>query len=232
MVLRNGVASIVSSIKQYANAVCVLAHIDAAKGVLSVTNQTELTDAFEAKPGGVEIRFDLSDITDGTHKRLIEGLPKLRGSDAHHPDNAGLRTCWLKMSELNFDGLKSALLDHENCVLLDSLPPSEPSLQLRKLKLKTRICRSEDGQPAELEFSPFYNAIIGSRGSGKSTIIESIRLGMRKVNELSPKLDETLERFKSIGKGMSEDSEIECTYRKDGSCKGQLKLETVLGGFL
>ncbi|EGR0171676.1 histidinol phosphatase [Vibrio alginolyticus] len=217
LVLRDGVASIVSSIKQYENAVSVLAHIDAAKGVLSVTNQTELTDAFEAKPDAVEIRFDLTDITDGTHKRLIEDLPKLRGSDAHHPDNAGLRTCWLKMSELNFDGLKSALLDHKNCVLLDSLPPSEPSLQLRKLKLKTRICSSEDGQPAELEFNPFYNAIIGSRGSGKSTIIESIRLGMRKVNELSPKLDKTLERFKSIGKGMSEDSEIECTYRKDGS---------------
>ncbi|WP_163920897.1 anti-phage protein Ppl [Photobacterium sp. Alg240-V54] len=217
LVLRGGVASIISSIKQYTNAVCILAHIDAAKGILSVSNQTELNNAFEAKPDGLEIRFNLSDITNGTHKRLIEDLPKLRGSDAHHPDNAGLRTCWLKMSELNFDGLKSALLDHENCILLDSLPPLEPNFQLRKLKLKTRICSSEDNQPTELEFSPFYNAIIGSRGSGKSTIIESIRLGMRKDNDLSPKLNETIERFKSIGKGMDEDSEIECTYRKDGS---------------
>ncbi|EKO3839027.1 AAA family ATPase [Vibrio harveyi] len=217
LVLRSGVASIVSSIKQYENAVCILAHIDATKGILGVTNQTELTDAFAAKPDGVEIRFNLSDITDGTHKRLIKDLPKLRGSDAHHPDSAGIRTCWLKMSDLNFEGIKNALLDHENCVLFDSMPPSEPSLQLRKLKLKTRICRSADDQPAEIEFSPFYNAIIGSRGTGKSTIIESIRLAMRKDSDLSPKLDETLERFKSIGKGMSEDSEIECIYRKDGS---------------
>ncbi|MCD9530845.1 anti-phage protein Ppl [Photobacterium carnosum] len=217
LVLRNGVANIVSAIKQNNNALCVLAHIDSQKGALSITNQAELEAAFEAKPDGVEIRFNLSDITDGTHNRLIKNLPKLRGSDAHHPENAGQRTCWLKMSELNFDGLKTALLDHENCVLLDSFPPSEPSLQLRKLKLKTRVCRTEDGHSTELEFSPFYNAIIGSRGSGKSTIVESIRLGMRKDIGLSAKLAETIKRFKSIGKGMSEDSEIECIYLKDGT---------------
>nr|QUN01891.1 ATPase involved in DNA repair [Escherichia coli] len=33
--------------------------------------------------------------------------------------------------------------------------------------------------------SPFYNAVIGSRGSGKSTLIESIRLVMRKTEGLT-----------------------------------------------
>ncbi len=120
LVLQSGVAGIVRMIKQDPNALCILAHIDATKGALEITNQAELEAAFSEKPDGVEIRYELDNISNGTHLRLINDLPKLRGSDAHAPEDAGIRTCWLKMSELNFDGLKNALLDHENCVLLDS----------------------------------------------------------------------------------------------------------------
>jgi len=216
LVLRSSVPSIVSSIKQYPNAICILAHIDATKGTLSITNHGELNEVFRAKPDAVEIRYELADITDGLHCRLINDLPKLRGSDAHHPDNAGLRTCWLKMSDLDFDGLRNALLDHENCVLLDSMPPSEPELQIRKLRLKTKLCRSVEGNEVELEFNPFYNAVIGSRGSGKSTIIESIRLALRKDIDLSNNFTQNLANFKKVGKGMSADSSVECYYQKDG----------------
>ena len=218
IVLQQGPAAIIGIIKQHPDALCILAHIDAPKGVLtSLTNQAELNAAFNAKPDGVEIRHGLETITDGTHIRLIQDLPKVRGSDAHSAEQAGTRTCWLKMSDLNFDGVKNALLDYENCILFDSVPPTEPALQLRKLTLKTRLCSNTNGQPAELVFSPFYNAIIGSRGTGKSTIVESIRLAMRKVEGLSSAQAENLARFKTIGKGMDENSEIECIFRKDGN---------------
>ncbi|MGC1001012.1 hypothetical protein, partial [Pantoea agglomerans] len=80
-----------------------------------------------------------------------------------------------------------ALLDHENCVLFDVSPPEEPALQLRSLRLRTRLCAPANNEQAKVEFSPFYNAVIGSRGSGKSTLIESIRLAMRKTSGLTDK---------------------------------------------
>lgn len=216
LVLQLGPAGIISNIRRHAEAVCILAHIDAVKGVLqSLTNQAELTAAFEAKPHAVEIRHRVEDITDGTHLRLIEHLPKLRGSDAHHPEQAGVRTCWLKMSSPDFDGLRHALLDPENCVLFDQLPPNEPTSYLVSLKFRTRHCRPAGQDAGSVAFSPFYNAVIGSRGSGKSTLIESIRLAMRKTEGLTAAQSSNLKQFSESG--MDTESFIECVFRKEGT---------------
>ncbi|ATC10124.1 hypothetical protein RVX07_004634 [Escherichia coli] len=218
LVLQLGSAGIINVIRRNPEALCILAHIDAPKGVLkSLTNQGELEAAFREKPHAVEIRHSAVNITDGTHKRLIQDLPWLRGSDAHHTDNAGVRTCWLKMSSPDFYGLKHALLDPENCVLFDKKPPENPASHLRSLKFRTRHCRPAEQEAAIVEFSPFYNAVIGSRGSGKSTLIESIRLAMRKNEGLTQGQSKKLEQFSRIGGGMDADSFIECVYRKDGT---------------
>ncbi|EOM2251734.1 hypothetical protein [Escherichia coli] len=66
-----------------------------------------------------------------------------------------------------------------------------------------------------MEFSPFYNAVIGSRGSGKSTLIESIRLAMRKTEGLTADQSQNLNRFSESG--MTTDSFIECVFRKEGT---------------
>ncbi|MGR4037540.1 hypothetical protein LB437_25060 [Escherichia coli] len=65
LVLQLGPAGIISNIRRNPKAVCILAHIDAAKGVLSLTNQAELTAAFQESPHAVEIRHRVEDITDG-----------------------------------------------------------------------------------------------------------------------------------------------------------------------
>lgn len=69
-----------------------------------------------------------------------------------------------------------------------------------------------------MEFSPFYNAVIGSRGSGKSTLIESIRLAMRKTEGLTAAQRQNLNRFSESG--MTTDSFIECVFRKEGTDLG------------
>lgn len=218
LVLQLGPAGIISNIRRNPEAVCILAHIDAAKGVLtSLTNQGELMAAFQSKPHAVEIRHREEEITNGTHRRLIADLPWLRGSDAHHPEQAGVRTCWLKMSAPDFDGLRHALLDPENCVLFDDNPPEAPASHLRSLTFRTRLCQPADQNGAFVEFSPFYNAVIGSRGSGKSTLIESIRLAMRKIEGLTVSQSNKLNQFSQTGVGMDADSFIECVFRKEGT---------------
>lgn len=111
--------------------------------------------------------------------------------------------------------LRHALLDPENCVLFDQLPPEEPASYLRSLKFRTRHCHPVGQDSASVEFSPFYNAVIGSRGSGKSTLIESIRLAMRKTEGLTATQGSKLDQF--IRTGMEADSFIECIFHKEGT---------------
>ena len=66
-----------------------------------------------------------------------------------------------------------------------------------------------------MEFSPFYNAVIGSRGSGKSTLIESIRLAMHKPEGLTASQSQNVNRFSESG--LPTDSFIECVFRKEGT---------------
>ncbi len=217
LVLQSSVPQIINLINQNTHAISVMAHIDGPKGALQIRNQTELEAAFLAEPDAVEIRGDLAEITNGTHKRLIKNLSKVRGSDAHSLDRAGTRTCWLKMSDLNFDGLKTAILDHKSCILLDTQPPQKPAMRLTKLRIKTRLCSEVGSTPVELKLNPFYNAVIGSRGSGKSTLVESIRIAMRKDKGLPADTLAQISSFKNLGQGMDADSMLECFYRKNGT---------------
>jgi ABC-type lipoprotein export system ATPase subunit len=215
-VLQGSVPTILTNIAANPNILSILAHIDGPKGVLGIRNQGELEAAFKAKPDAVEVRGCVSDIQ-GLNAKLIEDLPKLRGSDAHHTDNAGTRTCWLKMSDLNFSGVRNALLDHENCVLADGEPPKEPKHKISKLEIKTKLCHDEQNSPASIRFNPFYNAIVGSRGSGKSTLIESIRLALRRDTDLPDGLQKSINSFKKVGRAMNADSYIECIYTKEST---------------
>ncbi|HIF9272905.1 TPA: anti-phage protein Ppl [Photobacterium damselae] len=215
-VLQGSVPTILANIAANPNILSILAHIDGPKGVLGIQNQGELVAAFKAKPDAVEVRGCVSDIQ-GLNAKLIEDLPKLRGSDAHHTDYAGTRTCWLKMSELNFAGVRNALLDHENCVLADGEPPKEPRHKISKLEIKSKLCHDEQNSPVSIRFNPFYNAIVGSRGSGKSTLIESIRLALRRDTDLPDGLQKSIDSFKKVGRTMDADSYIECIYTKENT---------------
>jgi energy-coupling factor transporter ATP-binding protein EcfA2 len=90
-------------------------------------------------------------------------------------------------------------------------------MRLTKLRIKTRLCSEIGNAPVELKLNPFYNAVIGSRGSGKSTLVESIRIAMRKDKGLPADTLDQISSFKTIGQGMDSDSMLECFYRKNGT---------------
>ncbi|HBK57251.1 MAG TPA: hypothetical protein DDZ76_13345, partial [Xanthomonadales bacterium] len=55
-------------------------------------------------------------------------------------------------------------------------------------------------KPERLEFSPYYNALIGGRGTGKSTIVHVARLVFKRETELKSlgEQAEPLRRFESF----------------------------------
>lgn len=148
-------------------------------------------------------------------KKLIEHLAHVKGSDAHSIDEMGRSYTWVKMSEPTFDGIKHALLDPKHCIIRSpQTPPAFPSEQITQISIKSKLCKDHSGSPISIRFSPWYSALIGSRGSGKSTIVEAIRLGLRRDNDkyIPQEQRKTIEQFKN---GVFEtDSEITIEYRK------------------
>jgi energy-coupling factor transporter ATP-binding protein EcfA2 len=108
------------------------------------------------------------------------------GSDSHQPNDIGRGFTWVKMSTPSIEGLKLALLDPESAVRRSDQCANYPQ-QLGHPKIKSitvEKLRLRQKDPLTIHFNPSYNALIGGRGSGKSTILECLRLGLARENEL------------------------------------------------
>lgn len=79
------------------------------------------------------------------------------------------RETWLKIGEFTFEAVKYALADWQNRVRAKQ-PEKYPHSHIKSIVFDGGIL---DGQ--QVDFSPELNALIGIRGSGKSSILESVR---------------------------------------------------------
>ncbi len=79
-------------------------------------------------------------------------------------------TCWIKMSEVTIEGLRQAFLDPDSRIRFNSDPELEEHAELWTLAWEGGFL---DG--AAIHFNPNLNVLVGGRGAGKSTVIESLR---------------------------------------------------------
>ncbi|MGZ4969265.1 MAG: TrlF family AAA-like ATPase [Methylobacter sp.] len=138
-------------------------------------------------------RFFANRITD---KALVSG------SDwPHSSANAGSRFCWVKMSDPSFEGVRLALLDPESALRRSDEKPDDPQplpeQWIQSITLENMHLRRNSHRELPLRFNPAYNAIIGGRGSGKSTVLECLRLALARESELR-KLGEDSEIWKTF----------------------------------
>ena len=189
-----------------------------------------------AKLAGVEVQPDLAcDNTwlDGSKPEVGRKLSQVWGSDSHSFDSIGQRFTWVKMTKPNLEGLRLALLDGEASLkpsrLGDIADPNSyasraiESITIREGKLIGR------NNPTEVRFNPWLNAIIGGRGTGKSTLVDFCRRALRRDGELDrvvssrdESLRDVFDRRMRVAESrtddglLREDSRIEVVYRKDG----------------
>ncbi|MCF0057168.1 TrlF family AAA-like ATPase [Dyadobacter sp. CY356] len=103
----------------------------------------------------------------------------VEGSDCKCIDDVGKphrqgdqdKKTYIKIGSFNFDALKYSLLDHKNRIST-SLPLIEKAW-LRSLSFTT-----SKWQDKKISFSASMNNLIGIRGSGKSSILETIRYAL------------------------------------------------------
>ncbi len=89
-------------------------------------------------------------------------------------------TCWIKMSEISIEGLRQAFLDPRSRIRLQGSLDVEQHSELVALAWEGGFL---DG--VGIHLNPNLNVLVGGRGSGKSTIVESIRsvLGLEPIGE-------------------------------------------------
>ena len=107
--------------------------------------------------------------------KLHRDFAKLMSSDSHELVQMGCnadgnnRLTRIKMSELTFKAFRNALMSSESRVRLeDDIPEQRPVI--KHIKLEGELL---DG--LDIDLSPNLTCIIGSRGAGKSTFLESLR---------------------------------------------------------
>ena len=79
-------------------------------------------------------------------------------------------TCWIKMSDITVESLRQAFLDPVSRIRLNSDPEPEPHTEFLSMRWDGGFL---DG--TEFRFNENLNVLVGGRGAGKSTVIESLR---------------------------------------------------------
>ncbi|MCY3629697.1 MAG: PHP domain-containing protein [Bacteroidetes bacterium] len=135
-------------------------------------------------PGEVdELDYGIREIVENKNSdyyRLgtLEGTPAVavvNAKDIAKPADLDHRsaTCWIKMSEVGIDGLRQAFLDPESRIRLN---PREGNL-VHKAHAEIVSLAWQGGflDDVKVCLNSNLNVLIGGRGTGKSTVIESIR---------------------------------------------------------
>ena len=100
-------------------------------------------------------------------------------------------TCWIKMSNLTVESLRQAFLDPASRIRLSSDPQPSPHTEFLSMRWDGGFLGG-----TEFRFNENLNVLVGGRGAGKSTVIESLRyvLDLKPVGEDATKAHEGIIR--------------------------------------
>jgi energy-coupling factor transporter ATP-binding protein EcfA2 len=130
------------------------------------------------------------------------------------------------MGSPSIEGLQLALLDGPLSVLCSDGTTGDPNghaamvLEAIEVDHARYIGRS---QPLSVKFSPWLSAIIGGRGTGKSTLIEFLRLSLRRESDLPDELKPEFEKYGRVypnredGGLLTSETKIRAIYHKHGT---------------
>lgn len=213
------------------NAIPILAHVDASKGYLQGASCLPDNGSLFQDPYRV-FAAEFADLhafgdRQSDFKKIVDSLAKVGGSDAHSPEEIGRFSSWIKMSSPTIASMRLALQSPEWSVKnQDDDPNQEPSLILQELTITDmKHCGRIKRQPCKVFFNPHQTSLIGGRGSGKSTIVESLRIALAQEkipdalqSKVQQRIDSFMEQSAPKKKGvMLPSTTIELTLNRNGN---------------
>lgn len=216
--------------------IAVPAHVDMKAGMCQVQSSHTISQICK-KSSALEVIFPEGgrgpehDELLRKYKSIESGLAEVIGSDSHRPDEVGRAFTWVKMCSPTIDGLRLALIDGASSIKRSNTVVSHPNAVSSNIICSISISKAKycgRGKPLEIRFNPWLNSIIGGRGSGKSSILEFIRLVMGRDKDLlsipgRSEVKDTFSRFaqKSDSRDadgvLLDDTVIDCTIKKEGA---------------
>jgi len=163
-------------------AVCIAAHVASAGGLLRTLSGQPRVETWRSPyllacslPGPVadapdDIRPILEN-KDASHRRE-RALAVLNAQDVDGPEDFARpgALSWIKMSEVTVEGLRQAFLDPVSRIRLASDPVPEEHSEFVAISWEGGFLNEQ-----AIHFNENLNVLIGGRGSGKSTAVESLR---------------------------------------------------------
>ncbi|HHQ2566627.1 TPA: TrlF family AAA-like ATPase [Pseudomonas aeruginosa] len=216
--------------------VAIPAHIDMKAGMCHIQSAQTIGQICR-KASAVEIIFPQGGRSE-EHDELIRkyraidcDLAEVIGSDSHHPNEVGRAYTWIKMSKPTIEGVRLALVDGSSSVKRSEQVVGDPNAVSSSVIKSISISNAKycgRGKALEIKFNPWLNSIIGGRGSGKSSILEFMRIGFGRSKDLleipgRSEVKDTFSRFaqKSDSRDadgvLLDDTVIQCIIKKEGA---------------
>ncbi len=165
--------------------IAIAAHVAAGMGLLATLEGQPRMNAWKspdlsacALPGPVadapqNVRAILEN-KDAAHRRERR-VAIINASDVNSPEALiePRSSCFIKMSALSVEGLRQAFLDPDSRIRLDSDAAPEAHAEFIAMAWEGGFL---DG--TRLHFNGNLNVLVGGRGTGKSTVIESLRYAL------------------------------------------------------
>ena len=185
--------------------IAIPAHVDGPSGMFyeelcsasTIKSALEVDGILALEMTGLEV----------CHQLYIENKKKLSyvlGSDSHCLESLGKNYTWVKMGTPNIEALRLALFDEEDGVRRSKYIEGNPNdinerMYIKYIEIKEAKYAGRR-KPLRIEFSPWMTSIIGGRGTGKSSIIQFLRVVLKKHNDLPDELKKEFEEFVAVPK--------------------------------
>lgn len=180
-------------------AVCIAAHVASKGGLLNKLSGQSRINVWThpdllacALPGPVSDAPDgirpILENKDARHRR--DRIPAIvNASDVNDPEDLKKdgASCFIKMSTVSVEAFRQAFLDPDSRICLHSDPQPEPHAEFLAMTWEGGfLCDTA------VHFNENLNVLVGGRGTGKSTMVESIRyaLGLDPLGEEARKAHE------------------------------------------
>ncbi|MGO9060154.1 MAG: TrlF family AAA-like ATPase [Candidatus Binataceae bacterium] len=185
-------------------AICLAAHVASEGGLLKKLSGQPRANAWRspdllacALAGPVSDAPDnirpILENKDGEHRRG-RLVAVINASDVNGPEDLKKdgASCFIKMSSISVEGLRQAFLDPESRIRLNSDPQPEPHAEFLAVTWEGGFLGD-----TSVHFNGNLNVLVGGRGTGKSTMIESMRyaLGLDPLGEEARKAHEGVVRY-------------------------------------
>jgi len=163
-------------------AICIAAHIAGEGGLLKkLSGQTRIGVWTSPSLLACALAGPVSDAPDNIRPILLnkdaqhrrDRLPAIiNAQDVVSPEDMQKSgsSCLIKMSEVSVEALRQAFLDPDSRIRLNSEPQAEPHSEFLALAWEGGFLRD-----SSVHFNENLNVLVGGRGTGKSTMIESLR---------------------------------------------------------